>query len=168
MQSLGLTTLYTTDEAVRLQVRQLMALGFAPRLLIRNIFRQLRSESNTSLLPLFTYFEQYWLTNIPISMWNVFESDLRTNNDCEGWHNRFNRAVGKHHPNIWHLLSCIRDEQATVMVTRQQIAAGHDMKIKSKKFLQMQKRIEKLYTSYNSGKIDVVQLITGISHNLTA
>ncbi|KAL3865487.1 hypothetical protein ACJMK2_042872, partial [Sinanodonta woodiana] len=46
VQSLGLAYTYTHDDTVRLQVRQLMTLGFAPRLLIKLIFIQLRSSAH--------------------------------------------------------------------------------------------------------------------------
>ncbi|KAK3593509.1 hypothetical protein CHS0354_037033 [Potamilus streckersoni] len=61
VQSLGLANTYAQDDTVRLQVRQLMALGFAPRLLIRTIFQQLRSSAAHVLEPLFEYFEKQWM-----------------------------------------------------------------------------------------------------------
>ena len=39
----------------------------------------------------------------------------------EGWHNRFNRAISKHHPNIWLFLRQIQQEQAAVELLHQQL-----------------------------------------------
>jgi hypothetical protein len=102
MQSLGLTALYIGNDAVKAHIRRLMALGFAPLLLVRTAFTQLEVQSpNAALQPLFAYFRQQWLTTVPPKYWNVQNIDIRTNNDCEGWHHRFNMLVNKHHPNIW-------------------------------------------------------------------
>ena len=99
-------------------------------------------------------------------MWNVYQVNLRTNNHCEGWNNRFNRLVNKHHPNIWHLLTAIRDEQASSTVTRLQITAGQEVLHRNKKQEAVEKQIQRLTVSYNNGNIDAIELVTGISHNL--
>jgi hypothetical protein len=84
------------------------------------------------LAPLLVYFRQQWLTDVPIATWNVYSEDMRTNNHCEGWHNRFNSVLRQHHPNIWLLLRCIQEEQATVDAARQQLAAGKNGKCSHK------------------------------------
>jgi hypothetical protein len=91
---------------------------------------------------------------------------FRCLNDCEGWHNRFNRAVSKHHPNIWHLLNCIRDEESSVRVVRNQLAAGHAGRRNNRKYLSQTSKLTVLRKRYQDGEIDVIQLITGISHSL--
>ena len=53
VQKLGLSTLYIEDEDIRMPVRQLMAFGFAPLLLNRTVFGQLKDASAPALLPLF-------------------------------------------------------------------------------------------------------------------
>ena len=37
-------------------------------------------------------------------MWNVFNSNVRNNNQVESWHRRLNRTVGMTHPNVYRLL----------------------------------------------------------------
>ena len=145
-----------------------MALGFVPVNAIEQTFKQLRDAAPLDLRPLFAYFEQQWLGNVPLKMWNVYGIDIRTNNDCEGWHNRFNRAVDKHHPNIWHLLRCVHDEQASTDVTRCQISAGKSVIREVKKYKVMQKNIETIHARYVAGTIDVLKYIEGISYNLKA
>jgi len=76
------------------------------------------------LQPLLQYFRQQWLVNVKPRTWNTYDEDLRTNNDCEGWHVRFNNAIRRHHPNIWQFLNCVREEQASAVLLHQQIAAG--------------------------------------------
>jgi len=168
VQHLGLVKQYTAEERIRQPIRQLMALGFLPLSVIHVTFRQLKAAAPPSVHPLFAYFEQQWLGNVPIKMWNVHNVDIRTNNDCEGWHNRFNRLVDKHHPNVWHLLHCIREEQASTDVTRCQIRAGKIVSRQIRKYKVMQKSIETIRTRYDAGTIDVISYLDGISYNLKA
>jgi len=67
---------------------------------------------------------EQWLTAKPPLLWNMQKVDIRTNNDCEGWHVRFSNALGKHHPSIWKFLECLLEEQASVEVMHQQIRGG--------------------------------------------
>ena len=127
MQHLGLSSLYLNDDSIRRNVQHLMALGFLEPDRVQLTFAALKQGASAVLQPLYTYFEQQWMANVSIHMWNVYNVDIRTNNDCEGWHNRFNRAVDRHHPNIWHLLRVITEEQSATDVTRMQIAAGRDV-----------------------------------------
>jgi len=39
-------------------------------------------------------------------------------------HNRFNRAISKHHPNIWLFIRAIQQEQAATELLHQQLTAG--------------------------------------------
>jgi len=166
VQHHGLVHGYTTDERIRQPIRQLMALGFAPISVVQTTFRKLRDAAPSSVEPVFIYFEQQWLGNVPIKMWNVHNADIRTNNSCEGWHNRFNRVVDKHHPNIWHLLRCIHEEQASTDVTRCQIRAGKSVLREVRKYKAMQKNIETIRNRYDVGNIDIIEYLDGISHNL--
>jgi hypothetical protein len=114
VQRLGLVPAYDSQPNVRVQVRQLMALAFLPVAIVRMTFTTLELQASPVLQPLFQYFRHEWLTSIPVALWNVYHEDLRTNNDCEGWHVRFSNAIGRHHPNIWKFLHCLLEEQASV------------------------------------------------------
>lgn len=143
-----------------------MAIAFVETDLIAETFQRCQEEAPASLRPLYTYFNQQWLGNVPLKMWNVKDADIRTNNHCEGWHNRFNRAVNKHHPNIWHLLRCIMEEQASNQITLRQIEAGECMQQKKKRFRDCERRIENLKKKYNAGEIDVLCFMDGIGYNI--
>ena len=99
-------------------------------------------------------------------MWNVHDTDVRTNNSCEGWHNRFNRAVSRHHPNIWHLLRTISEEQASTDVLRCQISAGQTVARVLPKYKTIKKNVDTIRSRYRAGTIDVLQYLDGISHNI--
>jgi len=143
-----------------------MALGFVPIRNVSELFQQIWVNAQVELNPLFIYFEQQWFVNVPLEMWNVYEVDIRTNNSCEGWHNRFNRAVNKHHANIWHILRCIKDEQASTEVMRNQMAAGQDLVKERRQYKAIKARIQRIRDRYRAGTIDLMGLVDGISHNL--
>ncbi|KRZ82289.1 hypothetical protein T08_10516, partial [Trichinella sp. T8] len=55
----------------------------------------LERGTTLSLLALFQYFWQEWMTNYRMSLWNAHNVNIRTNNHLEGWHNQLNnKAVG--------------------------------------------------------------------------
>ena len=166
VQRLGLVGAYESQPEIRLQVRQLMALAFLPIAIVRLTFSNLEAQSDPLLQPLFQYFRQQWLTAVPTRLWNVSGEDIRTNNDCEGWHVRFNNAINKHHPNIWKFLACLLNEQASVEVVHQQLLAGRRARRHNSKYVSVQKRLRTLKARYDNGRMSAIDYITGVSHNL--
>jgi hypothetical protein len=59
-----------------------------------------------------------------------------------------------------------REEQSVTEVTVQQITAGRVVKRKKKAYKECQRRIDNLRSDYRNGAINVIDLITGVSHNL--
>ena len=145
-----------------------MALGFIQCHLIRQMFRQLRDSAPVDLHALYTYFELQWLGNTRLQMWNVYDADVRTNNSCEGWHNRFNIIVNRHHPNIWQLLKVILEEHDAVEIARRQIAAGQTVVREVRANKVTEQRIATMKARYQAGSIDIIQYLDGIAHNLKA
>ena len=154
------------DDSVRLAVRRLMALGFAPFRRVPTAFVEIETRSPPRLQPLFQYFRQQWLISIRPIMWNVYGESLRTNNDLEGWHRRFNGLVNKHHPNLWHFTTILLTEQAATDVVIQQIAAGQQVQVGNAKYNKLNARIKRLHERYVANSITVMELITGIGHVL--
>ena len=58
-----------------------------------------------NLHELFVYYGDQWIENDAIHQeaWNCHDKDRRTNNSVEVFHSRFNRLVGRNHPNVWML-----------------------------------------------------------------
>ncbi|CAF0911499.1 unnamed protein product, partial [Rotaria sordida] len=88
IQLLGLATAYSQDESVRSCCRKLMALPLLPIQEAKTSFYNLRATADPAvkkqLRDLFLYFDDYWINNISIEMWNVHDYQHRTNNICEG------------------------------------------------------------------------------------
>lgn len=149
-----------------------MALAFAPLVIVRQTFHLLEMAADPRLQPLFAYFRQEWIITIPPKMWNVYKLQLRTNNDLEGWHLRFKSIVSRHGPNLWHLLSCIQQEQAATEVVMLQISAGQRVSTQNNKYVKIQGNLDVLLKRYKkSGRngrrpMTATEYITGVSHNL--
>lgn len=83
--SLGLGTAYAQDATIREQCKQLMALSLMPLGQVEQQFKRIRELASTALDDLFIYFERQWINgNVPLSMWNAYDVDHRTNNISEG------------------------------------------------------------------------------------
>ena len=114
VQDLGLVTDYNDNNAVKKTIRMLMSLAFLPRPLVSPNFLIIEGSktvlNSDKLQTLCNYFKKTWLNGpFDIGLWNVNQETLRTNNLVEGWHNRLNRSVGKHHPNLYELITNLRN-----------------------------------------------------------
>lgn len=49
-----------------------------------NLRASLDAQLKTQLRQLFLYFDSYWMTDVPLTMWNVHGYEHKTNNICEG------------------------------------------------------------------------------------
>lgn len=145
-----------------------MALAYAPLAVVRQTFHIFEAASDPRLTTIFQYFEQTWIRSIQPRMWNVHGVAIKTNNDCEGWHNRFQNLVDKHRPNIWRLLDCILQEQNATEIMKQQILAGQVVTSRNTRYKKIHLRLKRLLRRYRRGNLTLTNYITGVSHNLAA
>ncbi len=67
------------------------------------------------------YFRDHWMKNVKLILQNVAELNVCTNNNVEGWNNRFNKRMNKHHPNMWAFVTCLQNEE----VVKSRLFAKH-------------------------------------------
>ncbi|CAF4389943.1 unnamed protein product, partial [Rotaria magnacalcarata] len=167
IQVLGLTTLYFQNSEIRSRCRKLMALALLPIDKTESSFHSLRVKSSTmvnqELHQLFLYFNHQWLVNVPLKIWNVYGCHHRTNNNCEGFHNRLNQRIQKSHPNIWMFIKLLQTEGCRFRHLLLQMNAGAQARKNVPVANMIQKRIDTLYDRYNGGEVDVDQLLDGLS-----
>ncbi|CAF4225036.1 unnamed protein product, partial [Rotaria sordida] len=158
IQNLGLATHYRDDEHIRDTCRQLMSLALLPCREVEFAFEEIVSKAPPLLLNLIDYFRNFWFRQMPVELWNVHNLDIRTNNNAEGWHNRFNRRINKTHPNVWHFISTLKQEE---VYFRQQILHMKSGKNKnrSKKVCAMQDRLNALSSRFDNQEIDVEEYL---------
>ncbi len=86
IQSLGMQQQYTEDETFRCLCRKLMALALMPKDKVKSSFEEIQEDAiklpDQPMDQLLEYFEDNWMSDV--DLWNVSESDVRTNNNCEG------------------------------------------------------------------------------------
>lgn len=68
----------------------------------------------------------------PPKQWNLYEATLKgeaiTNNNQEGWHNRFQTLVGRHHPSFYRFLTELIAEQESTDYNLREIELGHNIR----------------------------------------
>ena len=75
-----------------------MALPFLPHEHVLRVFLQLAPlASNEKLKKICTYIHNTWISGNmwPHLAWSVFQQNIRTNNDVEGWHHKLNKRAGR-------------------------------------------------------------------------
>ncbi|KAG8175061.1 hypothetical protein JTE90_019203 [Oedothorax gibbosus] len=94
----------------------------------------------------------------PSKLWNVHKSTLkgedRTNNQVEGWNNRFASIVGHDHPDIWVLILKMRMELSVDETKLGQLSLGVSQ-VKRKRKFALQGRLQSLCIQYRDGHISV-------------
>lgn len=113
------------------------------------------------------------LPRYPIELWNQHEAALRgssrTNNVSEGWHNRFAILVGKHHPDLYSLLTEVQKEQADTECAIAELSLGRSVKAApKKKWYLLQSRLQAITASYEDYKREnkLLDFLRAISYNI--
>ena len=86
-----------------------------------------------------------------ISIWNVCGEEHRTNNTCEGYNNRLNRAVRTLHPNIYELITVLQLEEASTRLTIHQTESGEPPKKRRKLYKNLNDKLAKFLVEYRQG-----------------
>ena len=76
--------MYKDDANARNVCRCLMVLPLLPLNEVEFAFDKLVEQHADVLKPLFNYFDDFWMNQISIHLWNVSDLKPRINNNCEG------------------------------------------------------------------------------------
>jgi len=123
----------------------MLSMAFVPVCDQRPVFRELYDDLPDEMLPVATYFEENYLfgrrgrgrraavaPRFPPQFWNTYEATLqdqhRTNNFSEGWHSKFQQAVGKHHTSLYSALQELIKEQEDTETILQQLDLRQNVK----------------------------------------
>ena len=183
IQTLGLEQRYQNDEEFAVIIKQFQALAFVPTVDVIPCYDEFLSSLSDELVndlsEFLDYFERTWTglehhgrrrrPLFSIGLWNVrdrVECALpRTNNSVEGWHRAFDIRINITHPSISKLIRKIVAEQSGNEITLEKFRSGHELAKSKKKYIQLNKRIEKLVDEYLF--IPHLEFLRGISHNLS-
>lgn len=169
VQSLGLVNHYKSGIPRRI-IKSLMALPFIPRTWVRQTFTAVTMMDNGELqaiAELLQYFRDTWLNGqYPITMWNVYQQDIRTNNKLEGWHNSLNRAAKKSHPNIYELLTVLKTEQSATDRTVKSARLGTQPPPLRPKTKDRQQKIRTLETELDNGQRSIEDYLAAMRRHV--
>ncbi|CAF2678261.1 unnamed protein product [Rotaria sp. Silwood2] len=147
IQSLDLATAYSSDDEIRSCCRKLMSLAMMPLQEVETSFYNLREATNSrvkqELRQLFLYFDQYWMTEVPLEI-------------------RFNRCIQQTYANIWSFIPCLVGEERRFQHTYIRITTSAQRRPKSNAADGIPKWINVLNKQYNQQKTDAEQLLESL------
>ncbi|KRZ49224.1 hypothetical protein T02_13660 [Trichinella nativa] len=119
VSELGLKTRNRTEIETKRKIRMLLATAFLPVPQVDTGVSLLEAGTTGNLLALFQYFRQEWMTDERLSLWNVHNVNIRTNNHLDG------RKAAKGHNGFHELLELLIAEQGVMGTLIQQVLSGN-------------------------------------------
>ena len=195
IKELGLVQRYKTDEDFKMFCAKLDGLAFLPIDDVVEGFDQLRANVPEGAEPLVQYFAQTYVIGrfrraeanhadggvrvrmqripprFPPVIWNVHDATLndepRTNNQCEGYNNRFYHVIGYNHPSIWSFIRAIKQEDCRVRTAIEQDLRGNPpTKRVRKAYVALQKRLKTICQDRSEGRKSIAEALQGIAFNI--
>jgi len=158
-----------------------MALALLPLNQVQHAFNDIVTDSPRCIQQLVDYFKSYWMTKVKLSLWNVAELDVRTNNNVEGtclsfssikllflglfllaWNSRFNKRILRSHPNVWNFIETLKKEEVVSRQLMLKSSSGNQKK-KSKAILALELRLKILSARFENNEIDRKRYLEGLS-----
>ena len=195
VQALGLTPEYNAEESmVKSWTHSAISIAYVPPQDVEESFTLLNDQLNlledddvlTKMEDLSDYLKETYISGRPAggrrravpprfspNSWNVYGRTLnregRTNNAVEGYHNRLNKMVNRHHVSMFALLEELRKEQSDVEASIVQLQAGHGQvrQNKSKKADIRENRILNIVQRYQEYKDnnDITTYLRSLGYN---
>ena len=142
-----------------------MALCCMPSSHIRPLFFHLAQAAESEpFQKLIKYVRDSWIessTFVP-ETWSVFGLPFRTNNDVEGWHHRLIRKAKPQTP--FYLLIQVLYEKASDISLNVELLSNKKLQRRlRKKYVELNKKIFKLWKRYSRGDISTKKLLKACS-----
>src|SRR5713101_7444558 len=116
------------------------------------------------------YFVDTWLSEdsrIPPKLWNHHDNfAARTTNHVEGWHNRLQRNIKITRPNIFVLITHLKNEVQYYKTQMALVRAGNPPPRLNRMYIKINTRIMKLHADLESGEASLLDFIHAVSYNL--
>ncbi|CAF4109715.1 unnamed protein product [Adineta steineri] len=93
----------------------------------------------------------------------MFDIPDQYNNCCEGYHNRMNHRISRHHPHMWRFVQFMQGKEKHAQTIVLQWSSGASRK-QNTRTTAKQKRIDTLNKRYKGGLTDASKLLTGFSY----
>lgn len=155
VQALGLVDSYKEDVQIRQHIRMCAALAHLPQEFVDDgwLYIMQSSPDNEAIRKFNDYFVDQWLENDTFrDMWNCCGERHRTTNTVEGWHSCLNRKLGKSHPNIYELVTVLKNLAEYYQTVKNKIDLNMPPPKRAKKYRQLDSRILKTIQDLNENK----------------
>lgn len=81
-----------------------------------------------------------------------------------GFHNRWNKAVGIRHPNLWIFLRKVKDEEKNGRLVLRSMERGDAPPKRKRQYRLLQKRIKRLQKDYRTGRRSLKSYWAAVSY----
>ena len=167
-RSLGMQRRYRGDESTRHVIRQIMALPLLPANHIAAQFQRIANSVRRNDRPmqrLLKYVRRQWISSSVHSLngISVHGMDVRTNNDCEGYHNRL-RILGRQNMSFYKLVEFIHKECMLVEIHVKLVAAGKLTKLQNNIYIKNNEDIKHLFSQYRNDIVTTDIFLLRISY----
>jgi hypothetical protein len=168
MVELGMKKSYEEDYELRDWLRLFMALPLVPVELVKNAYDEIlnckpaitNKDLRSSVQRYLNYFENQWLNDNYIKIWNHFDTDgPRTNNYNEGYNNRLNKLCGSGHPNLYKFINILKREESLASIKCFRAISGYEADKRKKKDIEKDLQIETLIKEVEDDKIDLIEFV---------
>jgi len=149
------------DDVYRL-LRKTFSLPLLPTDDIRPAFQHLKTKSDTQQTDdYFKYIENTWINNHmwPVNSWSQYGRSVRTNNDCEGWHNKLNRRARKGNLPFYVLITLLFQEAKDVTIQTKLVKEKKLKRHQTKQTKKIQGRLWNLWDQYRVKSISTSALL---------
>ena len=157
-KSIGLTK----KKRHRRLIKNIIAAALLPAEHIAETFTILENNHTSSKYKdMFNYLKRTWLVKpfVP-STWSQFGRATRTNNDVEGWHNRFNhRAFNNTAPTFYRLVEELFKESSVVELTFQLVSLERLTRRQRKETATAQGKLFSLWAQYEQGQLSTEAML---------
>lgn len=163
LQSLGLTSVYNSNEEFRSILRKLNALPLLPITMIEEAFEIIENQLNQfvelreKIDKLLACYKNTWL-NVnaicPKELWNKYREHRRTNNDSEGINNKINSLIDQDHPNFYLLVKALMAVQIDYQMQLNHLNKGGTIS-KSEKYQKINEKLDELWRQLDDETISI-------------
>lgn len=180
LASLGLSTLYNTNESFLIHMRMINSLQLLPLSMIDDAFNEVSTilRSKFQDLPeiekinqILSYYHNTWLREgctFPKELWNKFRVYKRTNNDLEGINNKFNSCISQNSPNIFIVIQCIQDIQNDYQMKIDEYERnGFINKTSNKVYDEINRKLDGLWGKLEDDEITIIEFLKATQYYLS-
>ncbi|XP_061188126.1 uncharacterized protein LOC133196226 [Saccostrea echinata] len=92
-------------------------------------------------------------------IWSIFQNNVRTNNDVEGWHARINADIGKANAASYILVPALQREARLVDLTVRLVSEEQILRCQRRRYQDLSCRLHEAWDRYTNGELTASQLL---------